>query len=106
VDQIWVSGAWGLAGAFIWAGPQWLACVFSGEGQPLKCSLEILIRLATGAIAGAAFTPLVLDLLHHGADRSQPIAAMIGLIANTTAPKVVDTLSARIAKAFKSEPPA
>lgn len=95
---------WGLAGAFIWAGPEWLACIFSdGKGPKLKCTLEFIVRLLTGVLAAAAFTPWVLEIFHNSENRTQPIAALIGLMANTTAPKLVDVLSARALKVFKGD---
>lgn len=81
---------WGLAGAFIFSAPQWIACLVACRQakQPTwRCSLEFAVALATGGIAAAAFTGVILamsPIKDHNA-----IAATIGLLANSTAPLLV-----------------
>lgn len=101
LDIFHSPGFWGAAGAFMWASTDWLACASTGKGFPVRCSAEFLIRLTTGAIAGYAFTPWALWIMHDDAARMPPVATTIGLIANNVAPKVMDALTARAVKLFK-----
>lgn len=88
---------WGVMGAFIYAAPQWVACLVhcrdTGE-RGWTCTLEFAIALVTGGIAAAAFSRSVVgftpikDLV--------PIAATIGLLANSTAPVLIRRLSALV----------
>lgn len=88
---------WGLAGAAIYAAPRWLACKFEGDGGLVRCTLDALVCLAVGTLAAAAFAPWALDFLHQKQRYLSAIAAMIGLLANPTAPRLVEKLSAVVA---------
>lgn len=104
---------WGFLGAFIYAAPRLTACVVAAQaarGGSLVCLLEFFTASGVGAVAAAAFAPTLAHLV--GADRDiNAISAMIGLIANRTAPKLVETLSTitanivsgRIMKTFKGD---
>ena len=86
---------WGVAGAFIFAAPQWVACVVhcrQTREPGWTCSAEFVISLVTGAIAAGAFSKLAADLTP--VKDPIPIAATLGLIANTTAPMLIKRLSA------------
>lgn len=91
-----VWGAWGLAGAFIWAWPEWNACAFSGKREAVRCAVQFAGRLACGGLAAAAFTALAADILKVPG-HMPAVAAGLGLVANRAAPKlaqgVADVLS-------------
>jgi hypothetical protein len=103
--------AWGFLGAFIYAAPRWVACAWASRGAAWRCSIEAVVCLAVGAIAAAAFARWALAFLHQSAGDLNAVAAMIGLLANSLAPRLVDGFSAlaanaittRAAKLLKSE---
>jgi hypothetical protein len=85
---------WGAAGAFIYAAPQWLACLVAcgKSGSPAwSCTAEFGVALATGAIAAGAFTALAVGM--NPIKDVNAIASMIGLLANSTAPLLVKRAS-------------
>lgn len=106
-----IAALWGLSGAFIYAAPRWMACAFASKGVALRCSLEMIVCLGIGSIAAAAFGPWVLVFLKQRPTDLGAISAMVGLLANPTAPKVVDMIGnlassglvSRIAKAVKGD---
>lgn len=115
VDLVLAAPAsWGFLGAFIYAGPRWLACAWPARGLVGRCSLEAAISLAVGAIAAAAFARWTLGFLHQQHGDLPAVAAMIGLLANRAAPLLVDglagmpatILSARIGKLTQGSSPA
>jgi hypothetical protein len=85
---------WGAAGSFIYAAPQLTACLVAGRHAghpPWSCILEFAVALATGAIASAAFLNVVLGV--SPMKDGNAVSAMIGLLANSTAPVLVKRLS-------------
>lgn len=91
-----LPGVWGALGAFIYAAPRLSACLVAARqrgGGWGVCALEFATALITGTIAAAAFAPSVARLLAPDAHDLNAVAAMIGLLANPTAPKLVETLS-------------
>lgn len=100
----WVEAAlWGLAGAFIWAGPEWLACAFAGKGSALRCSIELAVRLAAGSLAAAAFTGWATEFLRQE-DHAQAVAAVIGMVANRASSSFVEDMAARISRFTQGAP--
>lgn len=95
---------WGLAGAWIYAAPRWLACVYGQPGTFWKahwrCTLEAGVCLAVGALAAAAFAGWIITAWHPVGADMPAIAAMIGLLANPIAPRLVDGLSSAAAGAI------
>lgn len=86
---------WGLAGAFIYAAPRLSACLFSGHrsGGPGRCLFEFGLALSIGAVAAAVFGPWLQDLLGRAGHKDlNAICALIGLMANPAAPRIVDAL--------------
>lgn len=104
---------WGAAGAFIYAGPRWLACAYPAKGLAWRCTLEAAIAIAVGLVAAAAFARWTLHLLHQAPGDLPAVAAMVGLLANRLAPMLVDGLStaaanallARTQKLLSAQPP-
>lgn len=89
---------WGGLGAFIYAAPRWVACLVAcreAKARAWPCSLEFGVALASGGIASAAFSALVMQTL--GIKDASAIAAMVGLLANPTAPVLVSRVSAAVA---------
>lgn len=101
---------WGLAGAFVYAGPLLIACVYASNlsgGKCLKCVAEFFVAMLIGVIAAAAIAPLVQELLHKNSQAwLRMIAGFIGLLANRTAPLVVDyapsAITDRLKKMFEA----
>jgi hypothetical protein len=97
-----VAALWGLAGAFMYAAPKMSACVFSAkpeDGPPMRCVIDAIIALVIGALAAAAFAEFAQDFLK----RTEPgarsaIAAVIGLLANPLAPRLIGRLSSWLLK--------
>jgi hypothetical protein len=106
---------WGMLGAFPYAAPRLLACVFAAkehQAGTLRCWAEFVVAMATGAIMAAAFGPWVQVAFRHGSpEELRGICSMIGLLSNRVAPMFVDNLSGiaagvltgRIAKALKGD---
>lgn len=92
--------AWGFLGAFIYAAPRWVACAWGSRGAAWRCSIEAGVCLAVGAIAAAAFARWAVGFLHQAAGDLNAVAAMIGLLANRLAPRLVDGFSALAATAI------
>lgn len=81
---------WGAAGAFIYAGPRWVACLVAShetKAGSWVCFLELVVALAVGSIASAAFSALAHRLTNI--EDSNAVAAMIGLLANPLTPAIV-----------------
>ncbi len=106
-----MSWFWGLAGAFIFAAMELLAGLFEARApaeRPARVHhlLKFFVALATGAICAEAFTPWATalpflgDMISNGGDpgRLHGIAAMIGLMANSAAPRIAEALNKKIVK--------
>ena len=94
---------WGLLGAIIYAAPKLVSCVYSAESRShsTRCCAEALVALVIGAIGAAAFEPWIDSYLHgSGAQNTRAMSAVIGMLANSTAPGIIaflgDTLLTRI----------
>ena len=100
---------WGFLGAFIYAAPNLIVCVFearSSGGSSLRCWLEFVVALMVGTIAAAAFSPALHMMWSLGArEYLTGIATMIGLTANVVAPKIVrlapDAIEQRMSRILK-----
>lgn len=111
-----LPGVWGFLGAFIYAAPRLSACMYAAREAGAggwRCIFDFVTSLAIGAIAAAAFTPWALRFLGEAAtDQHNAIAALVGLMANPTAPRLVDVFSAlasnvlseKLLKLFKGDP--
>lgn len=98
LDLIMTSPAtWGGAGAFIYAAPRWLACAVPKPGAAWSCTMEALVSIAVGVISAAAFSHWLLAFLHQRPADLPAVAAMVGLLANPVAPKLVEGLSTIVA---------
>lgn len=97
---------WGFLGAFIYAAPRWVACLVAcreAKASPWPCALELAVALATGSIAAAAFSATAMALSH--VKDANAVSAMVGLLANPTAPKLVTALSSVVATAIAARKP-
>jgi hypothetical protein len=99
-----VAAVFGCAGAFMYGGQRWLACVAGGAGPfwrvHWRCSMEGLVTLAVGALAAAAFADWAMTLARPLGGDLPAVAAMIGLLANPIAPKLAARLSSEAAAAM------
>lgn len=91
---------WGALGCFIFAGPRLSVCVFTPHAErcsAARCMGEFVIAMLVGTTFAAVFGPWGQELLRAGSEGSRNgVAGMMGLVANTTAPKLTDSLSAAI----------
>lgn len=94
---------WGLAGAFIYAGPRWVIALASKgveRHNTLFCTLEFLVALLVGMAAAAAFGPLAskvaLTTLEVKDDNA--VSALIGLLMNPAGPKLIEVASGTLTK--------
>ena len=100
---------WGLAGAFIFAGPRLNADIKQARstvprGSVVMCIWEFFVALAIGAIAAAAATEAIAEFLHRSSVGDlRGIATLLGLGANHWAPKVVKALGGKIDRVGKGE---
>lgn len=109
---------WGLAGAFIYAGPKWVIALSSKEDTrvgPAICTMEMLVALGVGCAAAAAFGPLTskVALTTLKVQDDNAICALLGLFANKLAPMLVERgsnmltlstdLAERVLKALKGD---
>ena len=85
---------WGFMGAFIYAAPRFSACYWqcrdtqSGWG---RCLFDAVVALCVGSIAAFALAEWTKAILNRTGDYElRAISALIGLLANRLAPKVVD----------------
>ena len=109
---------WGLAGAFIYAGPKWVICLSATKDSAHNvaiCTIEAVVSLAVGTLAAVVFSPLadqaLLTTLHLRDDNA--VCACIGLFANRLAPELVEkgafafstgaTVVGRVLKALKGD---
>lgn len=96
---------WGFLGSFVYAAPRLSACAFTAKatGEMLaKCAFEAVVALGTGAIAAAAFAPSTANAL-GAPEHLNAVAAMLGLIANPTAPKLIESLSGLVSNILSGE---
>jgi predicted anti-sigma-YlaC factor YlaD len=112
LDLVLASPAvWGGAGAFIYAGPRWLACFWPTKGTAWRCTAEGAVCIIIGTLAAQAFAGWASRVFHQAPADLPAVAAMIGLLANPLAPRLVDGLSsvaanfvtARAAKILKGD---
>lgn len=92
---------WGLLGAFIYAGPRWARCwVVHGEAghSKVECFIDFAIALVTGAIAGAAFTSILLT--YTGLKDQNAVSALVGVFVNPVAPELTKRAPKVIGKAL------
>jgi hypothetical protein len=86
---------WGLAGAFIYAGPRWIIAL-SGKADSRSAitisTMEMLVALAVGTLAAGAFGPLGSKVLLTTlkVQDENAMATVIGLFANRLAPELVE----------------
>jgi hypothetical protein len=86
---------WGTLGAVVYAAPRLLACVIANlktQHGWIVCAAEAVIALVVGAISAGAVAPWFQGVLFKGGGQEtmRVTAAMIGLIANRAAPKIID----------------
>lgn len=95
---------WGALGAFIYAAPKLISCFVAsaeaGTGSG-RCWLEFVFAIATGAIAAAAFSSVASELIKI--KDGNAVAAMVGLLANPTAPVLVKRVSSLVGTALASK---
>ena len=93
---------WGFLGAFIYAGPRFSACYWQCKDKKIgwaRCLLDMVVSLAVGTVASFALAEWAQALLNRpGAHELRAISALIGLLANRLAPKVVDKAEGLLAK--------
>ncbi len=99
-------GCWGFLGAFVYAGPKVLACIFENRDEarhPLAfCLLEFVVSLMIGVLVAEMFGPWVIGFLKLDGQASlRAVAGLIGLLANPLSPEVVKGFKGRIGGMIK-----
>lgn len=93
------SMVWGLAGAFIYAGPNLLLCIQKcrAEGCPITdCIMEFVVAMVIGGLAAEISAPYLSAFLRQTEPHQvRAIAGVVGLVANRAAPGLINILSAR-----------
>ena len=87
---------WGFLGAIIYAAPKLTTCAYSEAGAPhvRRCVIEAGTALLIGTVTAAAFQPWLAGYLHATTPQdTKAMSAMIGMLANTTAPGIIKFLS-------------
>jgi hypothetical protein len=90
---------WGFLGAVISSAPKLTSCLYSGSGRGhvIRCIGDAATALVVGTISAAAFTPWAQAYSHATAPQdTKAMAAVIGMLANSTAPGVIRFLSDNI----------
>jgi len=94
---------WGLLGAAIYAAPKLTTCFYASAGRAhlSRCAIEAATALFTGTIAAAAFEPWIGAYLRAvSVQDMRATSAVIGMLANSTAPGIIaflgDTVLTRI----------
>lgn len=88
-----IAAFWGFLGAFMYAGPNLMACLYQcGKAgkHPGWCLADALVALAIGTIAAAALTAWGAEWL--GADEPRKlygVALIIGLFSNPLTPGLI-----------------
>ncbi len=108
--DVFTMALWGLAGAFIYAGPRfvvaWTDPGRATRGNPL---LELAMALCLGPIAASGFGQFVASVVHMVHQPEQrALCVVLGMIANPVAPALVEifgnTLMRRLgAPGYKKE---
>lgn len=103
---------WGACGAFIYAAPKLLTCIFEsrdGKGHWLHCFLEFIVSMIIGTISAGAFGPWTQRWLGMvGSEDVRVVAVLIGLLGNRFAPVIVnvapDALGERMRRFLQGGP--
>ena len=103
---------WGACGAFIYAAPKLITCIFEardGKGHWLHCGLEFIVSMVIGTISAGAFGPWTQRWLGMvGTEDVRVVAVLIGLLANRFAPVIVnvapDALGERMRRFLQGGP--
>ena len=99
-------GWWGFLGAFVYAGPKLLACIFENAAaarHPIVfCILEFIVALVVGVLAAELFGPWIIGFLKlDGQPSLRAVAGLIGLLANPLSPEVVKGFKGRVGGMIK-----
>lgn len=100
---------WGLLGAFMYAGPTTARKIYAAraaKGEWRWECLDLLISLAVGTIAAAAFLPWVAEFFGGlNEDRLPGAAVIVGLLANPIRPGLIEELPKGILRFIQSKGP-
>lgn len=103
-DPVFQPAIFGALGAISYAAIKVTACIYDTDpahGPRSKCFVEAGVALLVGTIAAASFEPWLALYLHSTTPQeTRAMSAVIGLLANQTAPGIItflgDTLLTRI----------
>lgn len=107
MDEILSVAIWGFLGAFVYAAPKLVACIYSaktnGTGWTL-CAATFVVAILTGPIMAAAFVPAIAEIIARTGDHDmRALATAAGMIANPIAPDLVKRMSGRVLKKISPE---
>lgn len=88
---------YGFLGALIYASMKVTACVYDNDpthGPRSKCFVEAAVALLVGTISAAVFEPWLAGYVLHttAPQETRAMSAVIGLLANQTAPGIIQFL--------------
>lgn len=101
VQDLWnVPAVWGFGGAFIFAGPKFVACYANAKltkGPWSVCFFDLIVCLVIGTFAAAAFAEWLHAFLKlTGPPELRVLATVVGMIANPCAPGVTKLLTGQV----------
>lgn len=96
-DPMFQPAWWGFGGALAYASMKVTACVYDASpehGPRSKCFVEAAVALLVGTIAAASFEPWLAGYILHSTapQETRAMSAVIGLLANQTAPGIISFL--------------
>lgn len=103
-DVLTWPAMWGLLGAMIYASTKLTTCAFADEGHQhlIRCFAEAFTSLCIGTISAAAFAPWLCAYMHANAPQDiRALSAVIGMLANSTAPGIINFLSETVLTRIK-----
>ncbi len=104
IDVMAWPAAWGFLGAIIYAVPKLTTCLYAEAGAPhlRRCFVEVITALLIGTVTAAAFQPWLAGYLHATAPQdTKAMSAMIGMLANSTAPPIIKFLGDTVINRIK-----
>jgi hypothetical protein len=107
MGEIVIVAVWGFLGAFVYAGPKLVACVYSAKSSGAGwsfCAVTFIVAMVIGPIMAAAFVPMIAAFIARTAEHDvRALATVVGMIANPIAPDLVKRMSGKVLKKLSQE---
>lgn len=106
-DLAWMASLWGFLGGLIYSAPKFSACLYAAREAKRGwtwCFLEMLVAQIVASIASALLAPWIIFSFHRSPEYELPaLSGIIGLVANRTAPTVIEVVNGNLLKRLKGE---